>query len=58
MVTAELAGAFEAPLYGMLAVAEAIDAMDWGDRPEARDRCTASPTTRAARRCSGTASGR
>lgn len=29
MVTAELAGAFEAPLYGMLAVQEAIDAMDW-----------------------------
>ncbi|EKF43002.1 acriflavin resistance protein [Nitratireductor indicus C115] len=29
MVTAELAGAFEAPLYGMLAVQEAIDAQDW-----------------------------
>ncbi len=29
MVTAELAGDFEAPLYGMLAVQEAIDAMDW-----------------------------
>jgi multidrug efflux pump subunit AcrB len=29
MVTAELAGAFEAPLYGMLAVAEEIEAMDW-----------------------------
>ncbi len=29
MVTAELAGAFEAPLYGMLAVQEAIDRMDW-----------------------------
>ncbi len=36
MVTGELAGAFEAPLYGMLAVAEAIDAMDWapGLKPE------------------------
>ncbi len=36
MVTAELAGAFEAPLYGMLAVADAIDAMDWpeGSKPE------------------------
>lgn len=33
MVTAELAGDFEAPLYGMLAVAEALDAMDW---PEGR----------------------
>ena len=29
MVTAELAGDFEAPLYGMLAVQEAIDAQDW-----------------------------
>jgi len=29
MVTAELAGDFEAPLYGMLAVGEALAAMDW-----------------------------
>ncbi len=29
MVTAELAGDFEAPLYGMLAVAEALEAQDW-----------------------------
>ncbi|SON58119.1 Multidrug transporter MdtB [Hartmannibacter diazotrophicus] len=29
MVTAELAGEFEAPLYGMLAVQKAIDAEDW-----------------------------
>jgi multidrug efflux pump subunit AcrB len=29
MVTAELAGSFEAPLYGMLAVSQAIDAQDW-----------------------------
>ncbi len=34
MVTAELAGDFEAPLYGMLAVQDAIDAMDWGDLPK------------------------
>ncbi|MFN3846100.1 MAG: efflux RND transporter permease subunit [Paracoccaceae bacterium] len=36
MVTAELAGSFEAPLYGMLAVADALDAMDWaeGTKPE------------------------
>ena len=35
MVTAELAGAFEAPLYGMLAVADRIEAMDWpeGTKP-------------------------
>ncbi|MBS1183332.1 MAG: czcA 2 [Proteobacteria bacterium] len=29
MVTAELAGAFEAPLYGMLAVQAAVDRQDW-----------------------------
>ncbi len=29
MVTAELAGSFEAPLYGMLAVQEALDRQDW-----------------------------
>ncbi|KGF70487.1 multidrug transporter AcrB [Hoeflea sp. BAL378] len=29
MVMAELAGDYEAPLYGMLAVQEALDAMDW-----------------------------
>lgn len=34
MVTAELAGDFEAPLYGMLAVQEAIDAQDWTGLPE------------------------
>ena len=34
MVTAELAGAFEAPLYGMLAVREAIDAQDWTGLPK------------------------
>ena len=35
MVTAELAGDFEAPLYGMIAVADALDAMDWpeGTKP-------------------------
>ena len=33
MVTAELAGSFEAPLYGMLAVQRAIDAADWGALP-------------------------
>ncbi|MBN9062665.1 MAG: efflux RND transporter permease subunit [Rhizobiales bacterium] len=34
MVMAELAGAFEAPIYGMLAVQEAIDRMDWGGLPK------------------------
>jgi multidrug efflux pump subunit AcrB len=32
MVTAELAGEFEAPVYGMIAVGDAIDAADWGGR--------------------------
>ncbi|MFD3189741.1 efflux RND transporter permease subunit [Sedimentitalea sp. HM32M-2] len=38
MVMGELAGDFEAPLYGMLAVAEALDAMDWeaDTKPEIR----------------------
>ncbi len=30
MVTADLAGRFEAPIYGMFAVEDAIAAMDWG----------------------------
>jgi multidrug efflux pump subunit AcrB len=36
MVTGELAGQFEAPLYGMIAVSDALDAMDWSDleKPE------------------------
>ncbi|HMO42890.1 MAG TPA: efflux RND transporter permease subunit, partial [Phenylobacterium sp.] len=34
MVTAELAGHYEAPIYGMLAVGEAIEAHDWGDLPK------------------------
>ncbi len=29
MITAELAGAFEAPVYGIIEVGKAIDAMDW-----------------------------
>lgn len=29
MVTAELAGEYEAPLYGMIAVQDALDKMDW-----------------------------
>lgn len=32
MVSAELAGRYEAPIYGMLAVNEAIDAHDWAAR--------------------------
>ncbi|GAB4287150.1 MAG: efflux RND transporter permease subunit [Roseovarius sp.] len=39
MVTGELAGRFEAPLYGMLAVAAGLEEMDWSGispRPEIR----------------------
>jgi len=34
MVTGELAGDYEAPLYGMLAVQRALDAQDWGNLPK------------------------
>ncbi|MBR1092193.1 efflux RND transporter permease subunit [Bradyrhizobium manausense] len=34
MVMAELAGRFEAPLYGMLAVADRVEAHDWGVLPK------------------------
>ena len=34
MVMAELAGSFEAPIYGMLEVAKRIDAHDWGTLPK------------------------
>jgi multidrug efflux pump subunit AcrB len=34
MVMAELAGAYEAPIYGMLEVAARIDAHDWGTLPK------------------------
>lgn len=34
MVTADLAGDFEAPLYGQIAVGRAIDVADWGNLPK------------------------
>ncbi len=36
MVTAELAGDFEAPLYGMIAVSDVLDGLEWpeGQKPE------------------------
>jgi multidrug efflux pump subunit AcrB len=34
MVEAELAGDYEAPIYGMLAMQKAIDAHDWGSLPK------------------------
>jgi multidrug efflux pump subunit AcrB len=43
MVTAELAGAFEAPIYGMIAVQQAIDRHDWGDLPKPEIRLRGQP---------------
>jgi multidrug efflux pump subunit AcrB len=34
MVTGELAGEFEAPVYGMLAIADKINQHNWGDLPK------------------------
>jgi multidrug efflux pump subunit AcrB len=34
MVMAEMAGSLEAPLYGLLAVQDALDAQDWSDLPK------------------------
>ncbi|ODN71271.1 Swarming motility protein SwrC [Methylobrevis pamukkalensis] len=47
MVTAELAGDFEAPLYGMLAVQKALDAMDFGDLPRPEIVLNGQPADRA-----------
>ncbi len=43
MVMGELAGAYEAPLYGMLAVADAINAKDWGSLPRPEIRLNGQP---------------
>ncbi|MFZ5718775.1 MAG: efflux RND transporter permease subunit [Pseudomonadota bacterium] len=43
MVTAELAGQFEAPIYGMLAVQQAIDEHDWGNLPKPQLRLNGQP---------------
>ena len=43
MITGELAGDFEAPIYGMLAVQEAIAEHDWGELPRPRIRLHGQP---------------
>ena len=43
MVTAELAGEFEAPIYGMLAVADLVDKTDWGTLPKPEVRLHGQP---------------
>jgi multidrug efflux pump subunit AcrB len=44
MVMAELAGAYEAPIYGMLEVTRRIDAHDWGTLPKPAMRLNGQPT--------------
>ena len=44
MVMAELAGAYEAPIYGMMAVEKAIKAADWGDLEKPDIRLNGQPT--------------
>ncbi|PAY07095.1 MULTISPECIES: efflux RND transporter permease subunit [Bradyrhizobium] len=44
MVMAELAGRFEAPLYGMMEVAKRVDAHDWGNLPKPAIRLHGQPT--------------
>ncbi|WP_116135054.1 efflux RND transporter permease subunit [Tropicimonas sp. IMCC34043] len=48
MVTAELAGQFEAPLYGMFAVRDAIDAQDWTGLPKPTIRMHGQPEDESA----------
>ncbi|KGJ10316.1 efflux RND transporter permease subunit (plasmid) [Paracoccus versutus] len=43
MVTAELAGDFEAPLYGMMAVKDALEAQDWTGLPKPEIRLRGQP---------------
>ena len=47
MVTAELAGAYEAPIYGMLAVDDAIAKHDWGALPPPTVSLHGQPATEA-----------
>ena len=47
MVTGEMAGKFEAPIYGMLAVDHAIAKADWGTLPRPAIRLFSQPTNEA-----------
>jgi hypothetical protein len=60
MVMAELAGAYEAPIYGMLAVnRDAIDAHDWAPAWQARHQLLhGQPEDESRPTCCGTANGR
>ena len=48
MVMGELAGAYEAPIYGMLDVEAAIDRHDWGDLPKPAVRLYGQPEDESA----------
>jgi hypothetical protein len=58
MVTAEFAGDFEAPLYGMLAVRSALDAQDCTGLLKPTIALHGQPEEGSTRRCSGRQSGR
>ena len=47
MIMAELAGSYEAPIYGMLAVDKAIKQADWGDLPRPDIRMNGQPANEA-----------
>ncbi len=47
MVTAEMAGAYEAPIYGMLAVDNAVAKHDWGNLPRPTVHFHGQPTNEA-----------
>ena len=47
MVTGELAGDFEAPLYGMIEIADRLDALDWADTPAPEIRLNGQPPSTA-----------
>jgi multidrug efflux pump subunit AcrB len=47
MVTAELAGAYEAPIYGMLDIGAAVEAHDWGKLPKPEIRLYGQPEDEA-----------
>ena len=58
MVSADVAGRFEAPVYGMLAVEDALKGVDWGAGRSPTIKYHGQPSTIPSRRCSGTANGR
>jgi len=58
MIKAELAGRFEAPLYGMLEVAQRMNAHDWGALGKPAISLHGQPVDESRQRCFGTENGR